>query len=195
MQYRIKLNDVNPSNIWFTSDWHLFHNNILKYDGRPFKNIDDMNDTIIKNHSPPNLGPKDHLFILGDLSFRDRDNLNELLHRITAKKYFVVGNHDKPVWKQKFMDRHFSRYFAGYAELTVKQQMAVLSHYPFFTWNRSHKGSWHLFGHTHGQDASNPRLKTHQTMNVGVMLNDYKPFNWNDIADRFKDRKATDDHN
>jgi calcineurin-like phosphoesterase family protein len=41
------------SNTWFTSDWHFFHDNILKYEknNRPFNNIKMMHNKIIDNYN------------------------------------------------------------------------------------------------------------------------------------------------
>jgi calcineurin-like phosphoesterase family protein len=190
--YKIKFKDVKKEKFWFSSDWHLYHTNIIKYDKRPFKSIKQMNERIISNMS---ILPEDHhLFFLGDLAFRYPEELDSFMYRVKCHKYFIVGNHDKEVFKKKFLDRHFTNSYSGYCELTVNDQMIVMSHYPFFEWNKGHRGSWHLFGHTHGNDKNNPNIRTKRTMNVGVMLNEYKPFNYLEIEKIFKTRQNITHH-
>lgn len=55
--------------IWFTSDYHLSHQNIINYCNRPFANVIEMN-TIILNNLESKVKPGDTLYFLGDLSFR-----------------------------------------------------------------------------------------------------------------------------
>lgn len=185
MKYKIRLD--RPEKIYFTSDWHLFHNNILRYDTRPFKNVYDMNETIISNHEK--LDKDAHLFILGDLTFKLCNELHDLLDRVKCNKYFVVGNHDRDIWNKEFLRRHFDEWYSGYCELTVGKQLIVMGHYPMVEWNRGHHGSWMLFGHTHGNDNRNPFIKDYKTKNVGCMLNNYLPFSYYDIEKNFRNRK------
>ena len=43
-----------------------------------------------------------------------------------------------------------------------KPQLVVLCHYAMRVWDRSHYGSWHLYGHSHGNlppwKSDSPRL-------------------------------------
>ena len=43
----IQLNDVGK--IWFTSDPHYDHKNILRFNERPFNTIESMNEALINN--------------------------------------------------------------------------------------------------------------------------------------------------
>ena len=54
--------------IWFTSDLHLNHMNILKYEpiSRPFDTVEEMNETLIGNWNAC-VKDDDTVFILGDL--------------------------------------------------------------------------------------------------------------------------------
>lgn len=181
MNYKIKLQNAKD-HVWFTSDWHLFHHNILKYDNRPFNDVYQMNQTIIANHSF--LSEGDHLFYLGDLTFGKVDEVSTMLSGLKCKKYFIAGNHDKDVLHPTYLRSNFDQYFGGYCELEVDHQLIVLSHYPMFEWNKGHRGAWHLFGHTHGNDHRNPHIGVRKTMNVGCMLHDYKP-----VSFRYLERK------
>lgn len=54
--------------IYFTSDLHFNHENIIKYCNRPFKNIDDMDNYLI-NYWNKIIRTKDIVYILGDFAF------------------------------------------------------------------------------------------------------------------------------
>ena len=41
--------DTKEQNVFFTSDTHFWHENIIKFCNRPFSSIEEMNDTIIEN--------------------------------------------------------------------------------------------------------------------------------------------------
>lgn len=189
MSFKLKLHD--KSKIYFTSDWHLYHKNILKYDKRPFLTIHEMNKTIIENHRV--LDKDDHLFYLGDLTFKMSDDLDNMLRSLSCHKYFIYGNHDQLV-SHSYLSKYFDRIYDGYCELGIREQLIVMSHYPMFEWNKGHRGSWHLFGHTHGNDKNNPNIGKRKTMNVGVMLNDYKPFSYLDIEEKMNKMENISHH-
>ena len=54
---------------FFTSDTHFGHENIIKYCGRPFKDVEKMNERLIKNWNEV-VKDTDTIFHLGDFSFR-----------------------------------------------------------------------------------------------------------------------------
>lgn len=54
--------------IWITSDTHFFHVNILKYNRPQFKDVDEMNEFIIKQWNEC-IGPEDIVYHLGDFAF------------------------------------------------------------------------------------------------------------------------------
>ena len=41
--------NVANQNVYFTSDFHFYHTNIIRFDNRPFRNVDEMNETIVGN--------------------------------------------------------------------------------------------------------------------------------------------------
>ncbi len=80
--------------IWFSSDYHFYHTNILKYCNRPFETVDEMNEEIIKRHNEL-VSPHDFVFFLGDLTFKR--GTGELLNRMNGVFTYIYGNHDKNI--------------------------------------------------------------------------------------------------
>jgi len=90
--------------IWFTSDTHLGHANILKFTGddgkliRPgFSCVEEMDERIIDNWNKV-VKPGDHVWHLGDFSFGGKDKIAGYVGRLHGRKRLCVGNHD-PVKK------------------------------------------------------------------------------------------------
>lgn len=83
--------------IWFTSDWHLDHDNIIEYCDRPFENKGKMNHGILSRYKSL-VEEKDEVYFLGDLSFRGPDNLGWYINtfgKLPGIKHLVLGNHDR----------------------------------------------------------------------------------------------------
>ena len=94
---------MNYNNIWLSSDRHLFHKNILKYDQwRDFKDLDEMNEYIILEAE--RIPENDLLIFLGDLCFWHLDEVDQMLDRIKCRKIWIKGNHDSGFTK---LSRHF----------------------------------------------------------------------------------------
>lgn len=77
--------------IWFTSDWHFNHKNIIKYCNRPYKNVDEMNAGIVDNIFKC-YKTGDIMYFLGDYAFGPTPKIDHVLQSIDLVK--VCGNHD-----------------------------------------------------------------------------------------------------
>lgn len=149
----------------FTSDPHFNHINILQYcsSTRPYGSVDEMNESLVKLYCDA-VTKDDDLWFLGDIGFGDPQKVIELVSRIPGKKHLIVGNHDKKLLKHDSFRQLFSTIDKLY-ELRVDKQLIVLCHYKMAIWNQSHRGAWHLFGHSHG---SMPEDHTSLSFDVGV---------------------------
>ena len=87
--------DTQEQNIFFTSDTHFWHDNIIKFCNRPFNSIEEMNDTIIENWNKV-VGKNDIVFHLGDFCFCGSDKFKDIIERLNGYIYLILGNHD---WK------------------------------------------------------------------------------------------------
>lgn len=155
---------------FFTGDWHLGHNNIIKYANRPFKDIDEHDSTIIYNVNSLVM-PGDRLFNVGDVAFKGAvDQIEVYRRRFNCKNIFVTfGNHD--LKNQKILSKFFTILPAEYMYESEGYSI-VLSHYAMRVWNKSHHGVAQLYGHSHGKL---PPIPGYKAFDVGVDSWDYKP--------------------
>lgn len=161
--------------IFISSDYHLGHKNVIKYDNRPFDSIDEMDEAIIKNHNNV-VGPNDDFYFLGDFCF-NRAKTENYLQRLNGNKFFICGNHDKRDTIKLY--REYGTYLGGLQRLTLNDQDLILCHYSMRVWDKSHRGTIHLYGHSHGSLEHTPWGKS---MDVGIMLSDYSPYNLKTIV-------------
>ena len=71
--------------------------------------------------------------------------------------------------------------YGSLLEIKLDGQLIVLCHYSMRKWNKSHYGSWHLYGHSHG---NLPPLGL--SFDVGVDTNDYYPYSLDDVSNKMK---------
>jgi hypothetical protein len=67
--------------IWFTSDLHLGHENVIRYAGRPFKDAAQMDEAIITNWRD-RVKPGDDIYVVGDFSFHRTEKTKEILRSL-----------------------------------------------------------------------------------------------------------------
>jgi len=178
----------NKDEVFFTSDTHFFHDNIIKYCNRPFKDANEMNDAIITLWNKTI--PKDGIvFHLGDVAMNHtKSNTNDLLNQLNGTIYLMIGNHDRHALRKHPRFQLVSDLLEIQVEddeLTYGMQHVVMCHYPMLAWNGSHKGSWQLFGHVHGGLSNKGNLSVKPTqLDVGVDCNKFAPFTWMNVKEQ-----------
>lgn len=157
--------------IYLTSDTHFNHSNVIRYSSRPFLDVKEMNETLIENWNSI-ITPKDEVYHLGDFGFGDEEEIIKIIKKLNGKKYLVKGNHDVRLMKMKSFLGHFV-WIKDYYEFQHNKNKIVLCHFPFYSWNKSHYGSFHCHGHSHAslQEVN----KNVRRMDVGVDANNYFP--------------------
>ncbi len=81
--------------VFFISDLHFFHANIIKYESRPFKDVEEMNQVLINNWNSIVKSNDDKVFILGDLSLGNKDQIKLIIDQLNGYKILIFGNHDR----------------------------------------------------------------------------------------------------
>ena len=202
---------------WFTSDTHFGHANIIKFCHRPFSNPEDfdlegnwanksirnkratlMDELLISNWNSV-VSDDDVVYHLGDFGFGSTSFLLKILRRLKGKIYFIWGNHDDTLKQVAQIISFYPdlkdriKFLGDYYELRVGGQHITLMHYAMRVWNGSHKGSWHLYGHSHGtlEDDKNSR-----SFDVGCDCHNLTPVSFETVAEIIgkKEWKPVDHH-
>jgi calcineurin-like phosphoesterase family protein len=193
--------------IYFTSDTHFGHENIIKYCDRPFKDADHMDCALVENWNRA-IGENDTVYHLGDFTFGGEKQARDYFRRLNGR-IFVLGapwHHDSR-WLPSVGQINTSGkmpktglasfWSATHQQVTILPPMHVLEfleygdghhshglvlcHYPLAVWDRKHYGAWHLYGHSHG---------THQngglSFDVGVDCNQFRPVSLDGVVRQMK---------
>lgn len=78
--------------IYFSSDHHFYHNNVIRYCDRPYKSVEEMNELMVIawNYT---VTPDDTVYYLGDFSMAARP-VETFTNRLLGTKHLIHGNHD-----------------------------------------------------------------------------------------------------
>jgi len=179
---------------FFTSDEHIGHNNVLKFCNRPFRDLDEMKSSLISRHNE-RVGRGGQVYHLGDFFWRTTSEAEaiEYFDCLNGQHYFVYGNHDEVIKNsKKLRDRFVWVKDIAKVSKTEDTPQIVLLHYSMRTWEGSHRGNWHLYGHSHnGLSASVPGVTKEESclsMDVGVDTNNYYPWSMDEIAAVMNDK-------
>ena len=80
--------------IYIISDTHFNHKNIIDYCNRPFKDINEMNNTIIDNWNKY-VKKEDIVYHLGDFFLGSKFDLKDIVDRLNGTIYLIRDNHDR----------------------------------------------------------------------------------------------------
>lgn len=185
----LKFQDGN--NLFFTSDTHFGHKNILTYQpNREFESVDAMNESMIQRWNAK-VSPKDIVFHLGDFAFHSPTKAQEILSQLNGKIHLVTGNHDHlkvnrftpPKGIAASSDMFES--IRHYREIRVGKQIIILFHFPIYDWNMTSHGSWHFHGHTHNTYHGEGKI-----LDVGIdATTDLAPFSYEELEFLMKDKQ------
>lgn len=183
--------------IYFTSDWHIGHANVLQFSQRPFKDLDHMHEVLTNNYNsvvPPNgLG-----YFLGDIGFGNGAMVRDIITSLNGKKVLILGNHDRG---SSAMARLGFDVVLNSASMIIANEIVTMSHCPLrgvpredVTGMRGHQegenwhgefrhehfsvpnyGQFHLSGHIHSPNRGRSSTILGRQYDVGVDGNNYRP--------------------
>src|ERR1035437_7015608 len=184
--------------IYFTSDNHFWHANVIRFCSRPFSSVEEMNEVMIKNWNDI-VKPEDTIYCLGDFSLAARP-VEDYTKRLMGTKYLVPGNHDfcHSYNKKSRSTENMAKWVAKYEEWGWKvlpEQTTLdipgvaivnMCHHPYTLtgigddkyekWRPKDDGRWLLCGHIHEKWKVVGKM-----INVGVDQWDFKPVSIEEI--------------
>lgn len=180
--------------VLFTSDLHIGHENVLKFDNRPFKNVEEMNEEIIQRWNDK-VGKGDLVYCLGDMFWKSEcEFVQETLKRLHGQVILIKGNHDR--WLNNEGNKKLLSGVKDYDDIKVtlnngEIKRCILSHYFMPFYNSHYHAAIHLHGHSHSSKESNEEIKfakylndngySNEIYNVGCMHWDYEPVTLDEI--------------
>ena len=114
---------------YYISDLHFGHNNVIKFDNRPFNNMQEMESTIVENWNKT-VKDNDVVYVLGDLFWKTYD-ADRILPILNGQIILIKGTHDsvEPLKQRKIK-------VFDYLEIKDNKRNVVLSHYPIPSFNK-----------------------------------------------------------
>jgi calcineurin-like phosphoesterase family protein len=184
--------------IYFTSDNHFYHKNVIGFCKRPYKNVEEMHKGMIKKWNGT-VKPDDTIIIVGDFCFANAKQRREICDQLNGKKILVQGNHDKIKGSDGFIMtvseltlriagysvtvKHYPLKWGGFrrfwSDLTGKYKPRYLDRYPL------DKGQYHIHGHTHSAEKYNENQ-----IHVGVDAWDMMPVSIKQISAYIQKREG-----
>lgn len=181
---------VDGSRVFFTSDTHFNHANIIRYCQRPFKGAAEMNETLIANWNLT-VGNDDIVFHLGDFCLGGAAEWTQMLDRLNGRIFLILGNHDLKNIRHGFIGRF--EHVAMQMRIEVGKKKIYLSHYPFLCFEGGYKTDvWQLFGHVHtrqsntGSDAGRLQHLYPTQFDVGVDNNNFTPLSFDQVREQIQ---------
>ena len=161
---------------WIVSDTHFGHSNIIKYAGRPFSCVEDMDETLISNWNKT-VAKGDQVVFLGDFSLANAEKIRQYRSRLNGEIIIVLGNHDRnrnPNWWA-------SSGFIGVAPYPIiVRDFFILSHEPV-DWVSERLPVLNIHGHVHEKSHFNLENGHY---NVSVENTGYAPVRLKSIMDK-----------
>lgn len=160
-----------PARTYFTSDLHFGHKNVINYCNRPFNDLDEMHDRIIKVWNNT-IRKKDIVYVLGDFSLNPKWS-KLIVPKLNGYKILIAGNHDACHISNKKNEKFIKRYLEEWDEVHSQfhsinlknNQLIGLSHLPYDNAYDSRYSEYKPFdigcilahGHLHGHYIKNGR--------------------------------------
>ena len=171
--------------IYFASDLHLGHKNIINLCNRPFESTEAMDKAIIENWNN-RVKKNDVVYLIGDLVW-DKKMVAYYMEQLSGKKILVTGNHDQ-TWSRREECQKYFDMVAPYLEVHLNGHPITMCHYPMLEWMSSReetkrKLGYLIHGHIHNRIAEEYRqlFLKFNALNAGVDINGFTPVTFDEL--------------
>ena len=182
--------EFDGERVLYTSDTHFFHEAMIGYSHRPFKNKEDMNNQLVDNWNSV-VKPSDKVFHLGDFAMKcSQADWAEIRSRLNGQIYLILGNHDPKEFHRPGFKSILFEETVAHKSIKIDNRIIHLHHYPFLCYAGSFRNEIQLFGHLHlasnstGLDTPRAEFMLPTQYDVGVDLNGYKPISHEEVIYR-----------
>jgi len=168
--------------VFVTADQHFGHERIISICGRPFGDVDEMNEVLVAKWNSV-VGKNDLVFCLGDFCLGNKEQTRGWLKRLNGRVQLVVGNHDR-YRPRDYVELGFEwvhKYPICYRDFFW------LSHEPMFLPINSCYANVH--GHVHQAEYQD---SFH--FNACVEKTNYAPVLFDDVVKVFEKRLSASNH-
>lgn len=166
--------------IYFISDTHFYHTNIIKYCNRPFTSVNEMNKTIMDNWNST-VKDNDTIYVLGDFCLSLDTEMIDIFNKLKGNKILIRGNHDRK--SVKFYENMGFTVLIN-PPITLEEYKVMLSHKPLPD-TLIKEGYINLHGHIHNKKIEEEYDKNlfdpKKHINLSVDVIDYKPISINEL--------------
>ena len=164
--------------IFVISDTHFNHKNVIKYTGRPYQSVEQMNVALINNWNNVVL-PDDLVLFLGDFALGSKEEIGKFARLLNGHKVIILGNHDRS--RNYYLENGFQdamKHFVMPKEINHSNHDIIFSHQP-------RKGldedTVNIHGHIHEKELTAPEWNPEHYFNASVENINYTPIELNKI--------------
>lgn len=185
--------------IRYIADMHLFHENAILFDNRPFTSFADELEKMICLWNDVT-EDTDEVKIVGDMFCSEPagTDYRKILNSLKGIKTLIIGNHDDRLLQAGVQDCFKnicrSEYIPDYVTVdgVPTKVMVHISHFPYLVWNKGREKSYHVFGHMHNIINEDTLLLANKdrALNAGAMVTGFKPLTLDELIERNKVYKA-----
>lgn len=182
--------------VFFLSDLHFFHENIIKLENRPFENLEHMHTVMIERWNSV-VTRRDTAYCVGDftgvqMGISKQKEVDKVIRALNGQKHLVFGNHDGNATRKSTL------WATAEAAKEIKvdiglpsRQKIYLHHYACRVWPSQGRGAWCLHGHSHG----NLKDIGGKTLDVGAPIHNYTPVSLDWVIEYMRERLVyVEDH-
>ena len=168
--------------VFFTSDQHFGHFNIIRLCSRPFGTVEEMDEALLSKWNGK-VKADDTVYILGDLFFRAA-KVEPILKTLNGRKHLIVGNHDH-TWMKRVAASDYFASVQTLKEVEIDGRVLTLCHYPMLSYPQARRG-YMVYGHIHNnvRDDYWPLIARRSRMlNAGADVNNFEPVTFDELVE------------